>query len=143
LLALGHNCLSQSYYVGDILIEKADTIELKTTKEISAPLIAFKETEFEIKVSKADLLKSMNKSLTYFKNSKDEDFTRPYTKAINFISTNKNLSFNYLWSGWLESEDFGWKEAEKAGTRTLTRLLLREHLCELIEVGKFQIIENQ
>lgn len=132
----------KDYFVGDTLAAVPKEIQLITTKTISAPFVSFKERNYTLQVSKSDLLNSLNFYLNENERTGEKDFARLNRKAINFLNSKKNLSFDYVWAKALGSEAMGWKEAEKAGNRILTRHILRQHICELIDAGKFQVIEN-
>ena len=52
------------------------------------------------------------------------------------------LIFEYIWTNADDFDDISWFETDKLGARNLTKKILKETICGLIEIGKFEVFQN-
>lgn len=138
LIILSYEVSGQERFIGDVFTE-AEAKELSSTKAIGNQKVTFVEKHFTIMVDKVELLSSLKKDAIQL----DSNFKHVFGVAINYLNKTDNLVFNYVWTKADGFDDISWFEIEKLGERNLTKKLLKESLCTLIETGRFELYENE
>lgn len=129
--------INDDYFINDIVFDIEKKKLLKTNLIID-PKVVFIEEKFTLNVSKSDLIEDLKLN----SREVDEDFYKIYDIAINYINSTDNLTFEYIWTKADDFENLGWFELERLGARNLTKKLLKETICSLIEKGNFEIYQN-
>ncbi|WP_163381761.1 hypothetical protein [Cyclobacterium sp. SYSU L10401] len=127
----------QTYFVNDI-VSNVEHLNLLQTQLISNPKVVFIEKEFTLNVNKTDLLNVLKIEAR----ESDEDFEKIYNIVINYIKSTDSLTFEHIWTKGENFDDISWFETDRLGPRNLTKKILKETICRLIENGGFEIILN-
>jgi hypothetical protein len=126
-----------TYFVNDI-VKKVEPTELFQTKPITGSKIVFIEKAFTLSVSKADLIEALKIDSAQW----GKDFKNIFTIAISYLSSTDSLTFDYIWTRAESFDNISLFETDKLGARNLTKKILKETICALIENGLFEIIQN-
>ncbi len=137
LILTSCNVSGQERFIGDKFSELKPT-EFLTIKSIGNQKIIFVENNFSIAVDKTDLLSSLKNDNILF----DDDIKQINGIVINYLKETDDLSFEYIWTKAEDFDDISWFETEKLGERNLTKIILKDGLCGLIEKGKFELVED-
>jgi len=130
----------QEYFIGDNLDVQGVHIEYQTTTNIALPTISFKEGNYTLTLSKADAVEQLRLLASQLDSSEYADLIKAVKVSINYLKSNDDVNFENIWS--MEDKE-GILEGEtgKYDERTITINMLREQVCELIDSGKFQLVE--
>jgi hypothetical protein len=129
--------MAQTYFVNDI-VNEIELTKLMQTKEVFGQNIVFIENKFKLIVSKEDLLKALKVDAR----QSSKDYEKIYNVVIDYISSTDSLTFEYIWSNANDFDDISWFETDKLGQRNLTKKVLKETVCGLIEKGNFEVFQN-
>jgi hypothetical protein len=137
LLTNACNGIAQTYFVNDI-VEQKTPVKLFQTKIVSGHKVVFIEKTFTLTVNKDELLKALK--IDAKQSGKDSD--KIYNIVISYLSSTDSLTFEHIWTKAEAFDDFSLFETDKLGPRNLTKKILKETICTLIENGNFEIFQN-
>jgi hypothetical protein len=127
----------QTYFVNDIILNVEQT-KLFKTNIITDPKVVFVEKMFSVNVNRTDLLNV----LKFDSQNSGKDFETIYNIVISYIESTDNLTFEYIWTKAEDFDDISLFDIERLGPRNLTKKILKETICGLIEKGDFEIIQS-
>ena len=138
ILILFSNTVSgQERFIGEKFNELNHT-ELLSTRTIGDQKVTFVENHFTLNVDKLELLNSLKNDTILL----DDKFKHIYEIVINYLNKSDNLVFDFIWTKAEDFDDISWFETEKLGEINLTKKILKESLCALIDLGKFELNED-
>ena len=127
----------QTYFVNDI-VQKVEPAKLFHSKPVKDPKIVFIEKEFTLNVGKADLIEALKVD----SQQSGKNFEKIFIIVTNYLSTTDSLTFDYIWTRAEGFDDISLFETDKLGARNLTKKILKETICNLIENGSFEVFQN-
>ena len=137
LIFINSKALGQELFIGDVYT-KLEPAELFYTKPIGKQKVTFIENHFLLTFDKGQLLNLLKIDSIQL----DSTFKETYGIVINYLKTTDNIEFEYIWTGANDFDDISWFETEKLGARNLTKKILKEDMCNMINNGQFEIFED-
>lgn len=134
LFANAYYGVAQTYSVNDVVPNVTHDTFLQT-QPISGSKVVFIEEKFTLKVSKADLINTLKVAAPEW----GKDSERMFNIVIDYLSSTDKLTFKYIWTKAEDIDDLTWSEAEKSGANILTKKLLKDNVCSLLEQGNFEL----
>lgn len=131
----------QEYYVGDKIHTRGEDTDYQTTQSVSSPTVEIREGNYIIRVNKDDVIKQLRHLASEVDSAEYEDVIKVLNISINYLTSSGSVTFKQVWS-MAEKDEMAWSEAEQYDEHLVTKNVLREQICELIDSGKFQLIED-
>lgn len=130
------------YSVGDTLQTGIKQVTFLQTQEIQAPFISFREPDFTLKLSKNELIKSIDTFALNLDSIAFPDLLMVSRITLAYLNAEPEITFENIWSKSDEFSNTGWQDAATIGHKWAISKFLLEYVCELIELGRFQIEVN-
>jgi hypothetical protein len=131
----------QEYYIGDKLDLKGEDVDFQSTKGFTTPTIEIREGNYIIRVSKDDIIKQLELLASESDSIEYEDVIKAINISRSYLASSGDVAFDQMWST-AEKDGIEWSEVEKHDEHLVAKNVLREQICELLESGKFQLIES-
>ena len=133
------NMLESEVCIGHVFPEtKIENIIITT--RIQGEKVTFIEDKFVLKVNKKDLIESIRSdSLT----ATIEGYAQIFNVVIQYLTKTNDVVLDYVWTKALDFDDISLFEIEKLGERNLTKKVLKDCLCPLLESGKFELYDSK
>ncbi len=128
---------AQSYFVND-KVNEIKPVQLMQTKQMFGQKVVFIEKKFKLTVNKKYLLKELKVDAQ----QSGKDFEKIYSIVIGYISSTDSLTFEYIWTKADDFDGISLFETDKLGAINLTKKILKETICGLIENGDFEVFQN-
>ena len=124
--------------IGNIFSE-TDIENLMTMSPIKGEKVTFLEDKYTLSVNKQDLINLLKSELLVV----DYEYVKIINTTVQYITKTDSLILDYIWTKSEEFEYISLFDINKLGERNLTKKVLREMVCPLVESGNFELYNDE